>query len=94
MNIPALRVIYADGTSDTVVMTQLDIVHAEEHAVREGWNLGGERHRLYGIYWHLRHTGDTRLDFDAWCENVVHAMETTVTIGENPTHGRKAAPAN
>lgn len=62
-----------DGTAQTVRLTFLDQIKAEEKAQTEGWgdDKTGLRRNLYAIYWHLRHTNKTALEFEAWADHVV-----------------------
>lgn len=94
MTIPAIRIVYSDGTTDDVMLTAGAQGEAEDKAVREGWNLGGTRHNLYAVYWQLRHDRRTTLPFEAWCANVVTATQTTMKVGDDPFDGAQAEPAN
>lgn len=62
-----------DGTTETVNLTFLDQIKAEEKAHTDDWGDDPKsfRRNLYAMYWHLRHTGKTTLEFEAWAEHVV-----------------------
>lgn len=94
MTIPAIRIVYSDGTTDDVMLTAGAQGEAEDKAVREGWNLGGTRHNLYAVYWQLRHDRRTALPFDQWCARVVTADQTTMQVGQDPFDGVVEATAN
>lgn len=88
IQVPAIEIIYRDGSTETVLKTQAADSAAEAKACAEGWNLGGERQGQYTLFWQLRHDHKTTDSFEQWQNNVVGYRQKTLTLGADPFDGR------
>lgn len=89
-----MKVIYTNGTSETVPVTMRATCKAEEHAIAEGWGSftsAPVRMGAYAVYAAKRLAGATVEPFDQWLdtvEQIEQATTPTVKAGDdtNPTN--------